>query len=265
MKKYLTIIKTELQRQFTYRYDIASYVPGNFFELFFAYLLWTIIYQSSDVIRGYTYAEMVTYIIIGWIFAFLTSTYEFEYKVSREIHLGTLTNYLLKPISYLKFISVTAVGRVLIAMGFIIFQGAIYILLFGDKMILNVSIEKMLIMFVMMILAFIINLFLALLVGMMSFWLTEISGFHAFTAAVIKFFSGGYFPLALLPITVLKIAYFLPFAYTIFVPVQYFMDKISLEQALQGIMVQMVWCLLLYLLIKIVWKFGLKKYEGYGI
>ncbi|MCK5416233.1 ABC-2 family transporter protein, partial [Candidatus Parcubacteria bacterium] len=180
MKKYLIIIKTELQRQFTYRYEISSYVPGNFFELFFSYLLWTIIYQSTEVIKGYTYPEMVTYIIIGWIFTFITSTYNYESVISRDIRLGNLTNYLLKPISYLKFTCISAIGRVGIAFFFIVFQSIIYISLFGDKMIFNITIEKILILLIMMIFAFFIKLFLSILVGLMSFWFTEISGLHTF-------------------------------------------------------------------------------------
>lgn len=265
MKKYLTIIKTELQRQYAYRYDTFTYVPGNFFELFFTYILWTIIFQNAEVVKGYTYSEMITYIIVGWVFSLITSNYNFESTVSRDINLGWLTNYLSKPISYLKFISMIAIGRIVVALVYIIFQSIVYFILFADKMVIDLTFAKVLILIVMAIFAFFIRLFLSILIGLISFWLVEISGVFAFIDIFVKFFAGNFFPLVFLPVSMLKVGYFLPFIYTFFIPVQFFLNKISVAEALAGIAVQVVWFVILYLIIKIVWHFGLKRYEGYGI
>lgn len=257
-------MKAELQRQFAYRYDIATYVPGNFFELSSAFILWTIIYRNTEIIGGYSYPEMVTYIIIGWIFSLITTNYNYENIISRDINLGKLTNYLSKPISYLKFTGATAVARVGVAIFYIILQGVIYFFLFKDIMLVDVGLSKVLILIVMAIFAFLIKLFIAILIGMVSFWLVEISGLFAFADIFVKFFSGTFFPMVLLPASLLKAGYFLPFVYTFFVPVQFFLDKISTKEALWGVAVQMIWLAILYLIIKIVWKYGLKRYEAYG-
>jgi len=175
-----------------------------------------------------------------------------------------LMNYLLKPVGYLKHTSVVALGRVGIAFVFVILQSAVYILLFGDKMIFDISIRKIFILLVMVVFAFFIKLFLAILVGMLSFWFTEISGLHAFAAIFIKFFSGTFFPLVFLPAGFIKVSYFFPFIYTFFVPVQFFLGRASFAEALNGIAVQFAWLVLLYFVIKTTWFFGLKKYETYG-
>lgn len=264
MKKYLVVMKNELQRQFAYRYDIAMFVPGNFFELFFSFLLWTVIFQTATIVRGYNYREMVTYIIVGWIFMFITSNYDFENIVSRDIRLGNLTNYLVKPVSYLKYISMVAIGRIWVAFIFVIFQSAMYILFFGDKMIFNLDIWKILILLAMLFLAFFIKLFFSIIIGMISFWSTEVVGIQSFADILTRFFSGTYFPLAMLPLLFVKISLFPPFAYTFFVPVQFFLGKMTYNEAIRGVGVQIVWVALLYFLAKIIYKSGLKKYEGFG-
>lgn len=264
MKKYLTIIKLELQRQFAYRYEIASFVPGNFFETFFTYLLWTVIYRSADTIRGYSYHEMVTYIIVGWVFSFITANYSYEENIAKDINRGVLTNYLLKPISYLRHVSVVALGRVGIAFLFVVFQSTAYIMLFGDKMIFDISVEMILILVVMALFAFFIKLFLSIFVGLLSFWFTEVSGLFSFASIVIKFLSGAFFPLIFLPAGFVKVSYFLPFIYTFFVPVQFFLGRVSRAEALTGIVIQFAWLVLLYYLLKTIWFFGLKKYESFG-
>lgn len=262
--KYLSIAKSKLQEQLAYRYDIAMYIPGNFFELFFSFLLWTVIFQTADVVRGYDYHEMVTYIIVGWIFMFITANYNFEELVSKDIRLGRLTNYLIKPVSYLKYKIMIAIGRVVIALGLIILQSILYIALFGENMIIDLSGQKILILLVMIFFAFFIKLFFAIIIGMISFWTMEVVGIKAFLDTLIKFFSGAYFPLVMLPAAFVKGSLALPFAYTFFVPVQFYLNKISYAEAIRGIGVQIIWVVLLYFIMKIIYKFGLKKYEGFG-
>ncbi|TSD01116.1 MAG: hypothetical protein Athens071425_482 [Parcubacteria group bacterium Athens0714_25] len=263
-QKYLTVIRIELQRQFTYRYDIAMFVPGNLFELFFSFLLWTVIFQTADVVRGYTYQDMVSYIVIGWICMFITNNYGFEENVSRDIRLGHLTNYLLRPVSYLKYVSTVAVGRVIIAFGFVILQSVLYVSIFGSRMIIDLNLQKILILAVMLFFAFFIKLFISIIIGMVSFWMMYVNGLMTFSNTLMKLFSGAYFPLAILPVIFLKASLFLPFAYTFFIPVQFFLGKISYSDAIRGIGVQVIWLIALYFIAKIIYKIGLKKYESVG-
>ena len=264
MKKYLAIVKNKLQEMFAYRYDIAMYTPGNFLELFFSYLLWTVIFQTADVVRGYNYNEMVTYIIVGWIFMFITANYDFEETVSKDIRLGRLTNYLVKPMIYLKYVTMVAIGRVIIAFGFVILQSALYVALFGKNMIVDLDAPKILILLAMVFLAFFIKLFFAIIIGMISFWTMEVVGLKDFLNTLARFFSGAYFPLVMLPAVFVKTSIALPFAYTFFVPVQFYLNKISYAEAVRGVGIQIIWIILLYFVAKIIYGFGLKKYEGFG-
>jgi len=79
-------------------------------------IIWTAIFKQADVVRGYSYDQMMTYVIVGWLILFITSNYGFERSVARDIHIGTLSNYLIKPVSYLKYIVVLAIGRSSLAM-----------------------------------------------------------------------------------------------------------------------------------------------------
>jgi ABC-2 type transport system permease protein len=81
----------------------------------------------------------------------------------------------------------------------------------------------------------------------------------------INFFSGAYFTLALLPASILKVAMFMPFAYTFYVPTQIYLGKMSISEGWSGLLVSIVWLFVLYVIIKIIWKRGLKKYDSVGI
>lgn len=145
IKKYTTIIKTELHRQFTYRASIIGYAGGSFIELFAQFFIWTVIFKNATEVRGYTYEEMVSYIVIGWIFLFLTTNYAFEKNIARDIHLGTLANFITKPIGYLRYVIFVAMGRVMIAFSLVLVEGILYVALFHKLIIFNYNVGDLLI------------------------------------------------------------------------------------------------------------------------
>jgi ABC-2 type transport system permease protein len=103
------------------------------------------------------------------------------------------------------------------------------------------------------------------LIGLVAFWTDEVSGLYATIDRLKKFLSGGYFPLNLLPLTYIKISYALPFSYSFFVPTQLYLGKINIATAINGIYVQGAWIILLALIIALVWRRGIRRYEGVGI
>ena len=117
----------------------------------------------------------------------------------------------------------------------------------------------------MLVVSYFINLFMAILIGMIAFWTTEIVGIQYSIKVFVKLISGSYFPISLLPIAVINISLLFPFIYTVFIPVQLCLGKISFAEGLKGLGIEALWLGLLYIVIKIVWKFGLKKYESVGI
>ncbi len=136
---------------------------------------------------------------------------------------------------------------------------------FYKILVLNFDPLYLILITAMVILAFIIELLLSYLVGLIAFWTDDVDGIYATIERIKKFFSGGYFPINLLPAAFIKASFLMPFAYSFFVPTQLYLKKIDIATGLRGLFVQIAWIMVLYLLIQIVWKRGLRKYEGVGI
>lgn len=265
MKKYWLLIKNEFQRHLAYRANIISYSFGHLFEVTSQVIIWSAIYQNNQMVKGYTYQEMITYVVIGWLLLFATSNYGFEEKIAKDIHQGTLSNLITKPVSYLKYMSAVSLGRIVVAFITVIIIETVMILIFKSKLIIDFSIIKISLLISMMVLAFFIRLFFAIMIGLIAFWIVEISGTYFSLNILSKFLSGAYFPINLLPAAYVNISLLFPFAYTFFVPLQVYLGKASLMQGVRGLLVELIWLLLLYIIIKIIWRFGLKKYEAVGI
>jgi ABC-2 type transport system permease protein len=264
-KKYTSVIKTEIQRALVHRFNILSYRIGNVIEIFFQLVIWGIIFQHTDVVRGYTYGEMIAYISFGWLFLYFTGTYGLENVIEDQIFEGKITEFLVKPISYLRYIHFFSLGRNSISiLATVLIQIAI-IFFYRDVIVVNFDFLSGIILVPMIIMAFILRLLFSIILGLTAFWTTRIAGIDYSANVIIKFFSGSYFTLALLPPLALTICKFLPFAYTFYFPTQLFLGKINAREGFEALGIEILWIFVLYGIIKLMWKRGVKKYEGVGI
>ncbi len=264
MHKFTTLIQTAWQRALTHRFSIIAYRIGEIIEVIFLIIMWSSLYEHTAVISGYTLPEMLTYILVGNLITFVTRNFLSDF-MAREIKDGTLSLFLVKPISYFTYACIREFGR--ITMPFLLSLGThlLIILFFWHRLIITTQVSRLLLLLLMVAGAFITELLISYIVGLIAFWTDEVDGVYTTINRLKKFVSGGYFPLSLLPSLYIKISYTLPFAYSFFVPTQLYLGKISNTTALKGIGVQIIWIGLLCGIIKLVWRRGVRRYEGVGI
>lgn len=265
MRKYYFIIKTELQRQLTYRIEIYAYRMSNLLEVFALLLVWFLAYKNTDTISDYSQSEMITYVLVGWLFVYLSRSYGLYQRIEDDISEGKVSDFLVKPISYLKYMFALSLGRVSLSLFFSVLIQLVMILVFSKHVIFDPDPFRITIIFLMLVASYIIYTFMSFITGMIAFWTQRVVGIDHTINTLMKFLSGAYFPIILLPETFLKIDKLFPFIYTMYIPTQLYLGKISLKEGVMGLGMEMIWILLLYIIIKIMWKKGLKKFEGVGI
>lgn len=264
MKKFLTIVNAFWQRALTYRFTVLAYRIGEMVEILVLILMWTAIYGEEHAIKGFTLKEMITYILIGNLFHTMIRNF-LANLVASDIKDGRLSMFLIKPIGYFGYILSREIGRISLTTIMSALSQLLIILFFFNSFIWNFEAAPLLLILIIVILAFINELLLAYLIGLIAFWTDEVDGMYSTIERVKKFFSGGYFPLNLLPQVFINVSSFLPFAYSFYIPSQIYLKKVDLSVGIKGIAVQLLWIFLLFILIKIVWARGLRKYEGVGI
>ncbi len=264
IKKHLTITKIAWQRALTYRFTVLAHRLGELGEMLVLILMWAAIYSGGGVIKGYSYREMITYILLGNLINVVVRNW-LSSVVSRDIADGTLSQFLVKPMPYLRYILFREVGRISVAFAFSVVSSLLVIFFFTRYFIINTAPLMLAALAAIILLAFVTELLLSFLVGLIAFWTTEVDGIYATIDRLKKFFAGGYFPISLLPPVFVKASFLLPFGYSFFVPVQLYLGKIGIETAALGILIQLFWLALLYGIIQLVWNRGIKKYEGVGI
>lgn len=264
MEKYLAIINTYWQRGIAYRFTIIAFRIGEVAEMLVLILMWTAIYKEQTLIRGFTMEEMITYVLIGNLFHIIVRNF-FSDFIASEINEGRLSMFLIKPMSYFRFAFSREIGRNSLPMLMSLATQALVMLFFLDTLVINTDARYLVLIGAMLILAYFAELLLSFLVALVAFWTDEVDGLFRTVERVKRFFSGGYFPLTLLPSVLVQTSFLLPFAYSFFVPAQLYLKKIDLSAGLKGLCVQAIWIVLLYCIVRIVWRRGLRRYEGVGI
>lgn len=264
IKQGLVIVRSAWVRQLNFRFTIWAYRVGEMAEVLVLILMWTAIYSSGGgIIKGFNLNEMITYVLVGNFIAAVIRNF-LPSGVSRDINDGRLSMLLVKPISYIKYTFINEIGRAgFITIAAIGTQGLI-IFFFLDRVVINTDWRYIVLIVCMVFLAFIIEMLLGFLIGTIAFWTEEVEGLQATIDRVKRFFAGGYFPLSLLPVTLATISTYLPFAYSFFIPAQLYLKKIDLQVGIIGLGIQLIWIVLLSIILSVVWKKGLRKYEASG-
>lgn len=265
LEQFLTFGRVEWQKVLTYRISVFTYRLAEIAETAILVSMWVFIYaQGTTIIKGYDVNEMITYVLIGSLCSVITRNMIYS-SISRNIEKGDLSLFLVKPISYIKFNVYGEFGAVLLTIFVSVLSQFCIMIFFFDRIIFNTNPVYLILIAGMLFLAFFIEILVGLLVGIMAFWTDgEVGGFHQLSSVLRKFFAGAYFPLSLLPASLAFVGYYLPFSYSFFVPAQLYLKKIDLITGLKGIGIQLIWIVILSVIVRIVWKRGLKKYEAVG-
>jgi len=97
-----------------------------------------------------------------------------------------------------------------------------------------------------------------------AFWTTRVSALNQMYFLAMLFFSGQIAPLELLPHPVRVIAFVLPFRWTVGFPTELLLGRLTPVQVLTGIGMQAAWLMAGLVLMRLVWRAGLKVYTAVG-
>ena len=119
---------------------------------------------------------------------------------------------------------------------------------------------------------FIVALFLGIILvfeitfilGCLTFWISETDYFRGAIENLSLILGGLWVPVTFFPKEILKILDYLPFKYQYYFPVAIFQGKVMTGEIMRGLIIESIWIVILFFVLKTTWANGIKKYEGYG-
>src|SRR5438552_1380387 len=179
LKKYWKILRISLVERLVYRADFIVSTVFRFLPLVTSFLLWQAVFEGSgqDKLSGFDRRRMIAYLLMVQIGRMFSSMPGLAGGIARDIRDGNLKKYLLQPIDMIAYLlSYRGAHK----MAYIATSALPYGLLFflcrdvfdgwPDPLTLCAYA-------VSLILAFLIGFFFEATIGMIAFWLLEVTSF----------------------------------------------------------------------------------------
>jgi len=260
---YFTSVKSAIAYRFTM---MLSILTGPL-TLLVNYVIWNGVFKASGktVISGFTFDQMVTYIVISFITVYLTWD-DIDGRLADGVREGSFATFLLKPISFLRYEFVNKLGHRTLA--FLIEYIPVFLImnfLFGFKLFKT---NNFFVYLISLGLAFTVSFFLSVLLGILAFWVVKPQGLMRIYNMLEFFIHGTVLPLSLFPDIIQKVFFFLPFQFVAYVPATVFIGNYNLGgvifSSFEIILYGLVQILILFLITLLLWKISIKRFCGVG-
>jgi len=262
-RKYLKVVSVVYQEGAQYRLNYVLSFLCVIFPLLAVVFLWRTIFQDIQLIEGFTESMMITYyVMVALLTDFVSPVIWMD--ITEDIREGTLSNYLLRPISYRWYQFFTKTGSLLGYSLVVLLVVVGFILLFAVDFHFPTSPLYITLFLVSVGLSFVLGTGLTYLFSLSAFWLEEDTGPNYVLYYLVPILMGALIPLALLPEFIYHLVRFLPFKYLLYFPINIFLERVTLSEIGYGILMQILWIGVIYLLGIWVWRRGCQRYTARG-
>ncbi len=245
-----------------YRASMLIWMIWHVLEPLIYLAVWSAVSRSGGgSVGGFTEREVAAYFIVMMLVNHLTYTwimYEFEYRIRH----GSLSFRLLRPLHPMHSDIVDNISSKLITLPIMLVIAAVLALIFRAGF--SFSLWAGLMFIPALILAFAVRFLVEWTLALAAFWTTRVSAVNQGYYVAAIFLSGQVAPLGLLPLPVQWAASILPFRWMISFPVELLLGRITPGQALIGLAAQLVWLGIASVMVRIVWRAGLRIYSAVG-
>jgi ABC-2 type transport system permease protein len=266
VRKYANILRISLIERMTYRGDFLLGTILRFLPMLTTILLWEAIYHGSGQteISGFRFSEMIAYLLLVHISRMFSSMPGLSGGIARDIRDGNLKKYLLQPIDMLGYL---VSYRLAHKTAYICTSCWPYAVLFficrdyfdrwPDALTFAGYVTSLL-------LGFLVGFFFEASLGLVGFWILEVSSLLYIVNTITFFLSGHLFPLDLLPPFWVSLLKGMPFQYLAYFPAAVFLGKVQGWDLFFGLIGELIWCVALILVSRWLYYRGLRHYSAFG-
>ena len=266
------ILKTSLAERMAYRGDFALGTLMRFLPIITQIFLWWAIFQSMNPthpneahINGYSFQDMVAYYLLTMVGRAFSSMPGLSSNVATKIRDGEIKKFLVQPVDLISFlfwsrvahkIAYYTVATLPFALVFFVCR-SYFSNGFPDLITFGAFVASLL-------LSFALGFYLEACIGLVGFWMLEVSSL-LFVYMLFQFFlSGHMFPLDILPEPWATIVGYLPIKYLAYFPAAVFLGKITGIPLAIDMGMLVLWTVFFFGLSRLAYHAGLKRYSGFG-
>ncbi len=248
---YLQIILLRIQEDYTYRANLAIQLVGLLLKVYLLKMVFVAVYAGRGSVDGIALQQVVTFVTLSNLQVFLLFPVIGVY-VRERVRGGQVALDLARPAPFPNQLIALQAGATLALIPFVTLALPFAVLLGGIQV--PPSFTAGLLYIVSLGLGYLVAMLMGLLLGLMAFWTTEIGGVLTIYAFANQFFGGALVPLWFFPPLLRRVAELLPFQAQAFIPLSLYTGQLAGTQALQALVLQLFWVVVLFALARLVWQ-----------
>jgi ABC-2 type transport system permease protein len=256
----LATLKNGVQDAMAYRIEFLFEILGSaFVPAAIQGILWYGLFKMGGAteIAGMTYSDMIHYTLISVLFSQVRGG-DHDFELQEMIRTGQLSNYLLRPAGVVEFIYIRGVAPRL----FIAFLCVLAGMAIGLK--LGFSPLRMIGSMLLALMGNLIHYQMGAALATTAFLWEEAYSVLMVKNMVVSFLSGELIPLNLFPVSMQWVWRSTPFYLYVYGPTQYALGHWSHTEFFFHLGVGCMWILAFWLVIRVTWTLGIKRYLSLG-
>lgn len=259
---YVTTMRTAVQQQFQYRAATYMYLIGMVAEPVIYLVVWsTIADQSGGTVGGLTAGEFAAYYIV-WTLVRTMNIVFTPYGWEWRIRDGQLSGQLLRPLHPIHYDLAEFAGGKIPWVLFYLPIAAVLTVIFQPTF--DIRWQEVAVFAVAIWGAYLIRTFNQSALGLITFWTTRVGALFQLYIVLELLLSGRLVPLTLFPDWVQTVAWFLPFRWTFYFPIETLVGDLSNAELLGGLVMQGFWTLVGIGIFSLVWRHAIRRYSAVG-
>ncbi len=261
MKKFVAIIKMAVIESLSYRGDIFLFVVSGIIAPLLMLAVWLTVSTSGGT-PPMSVPQIINYFVLIMFVEVVNSAWSSPY-VARDIRLGKLSTYLVKPFNYMVWFAGQNLGEKCLKLIYLIPLLSLLTVLF-QKNIDGFVVTNVMFFIPALILAVIITFIFDFIIGVSAFWIQDVKPLRDLQDVCYFVLSGKIIPLIALPAILHDVNELLPFRYMLSFPVEIIINSLTFSEMIFGFLTQLFWLSTLLTVYIIMWHKGLKKYSAVG-
>lgn len=256
LEKTLEVIKASIKLSLAYVSSTWATVVVGMLQITIFYYIWMAVYSEKTMIFGVDKYQIITYIILSRI---IYMQVIWGVNLSGGIvSSGQIAVELLKPIDLQLYSYMARLGD-FVSYGIINSIPVLIIsfLIFGISF--PTTLSNGLLFVISLFMATTISFFVDFIVKLITFYIINAWGLMVLRDAIISFFSGAMVPLYFFPQWLKNITNMLPFKDMIYTPISIYLGLNSGSQAINAILFQIIWIVILFIISRVFYKAAVKK------
>jgi ABC-2 type transport system permease protein len=259
---YLALGKAAILSDIQYRVATYFYMIGMVTEPVIYLVVWsTIANAQGGQVAGYTAGAFTAYYIVWTLVRSMNIVFT-PYGWEGRIRNGRLSGELMRPVHPIHSDIAFFAGMKVVWIILWLPIAAVLYLIFRPE--LHPTLLEVAVFFVAIWGAFLVRTMFLSILGIITFWTTRVGALYELYFALELILSGRMVPMALMPDWVQRIAWFLPFQWTFFFPINALVGEMTPQELFTGLGMQLAWIVVGSLVVNLMWKAGIKRYAAVG-